>query len=155
MDALHRALAEKELQYVDLSGQQYWHEQARRKSQPDPFWEMAADNLEPRNEFELTYDMAKARSVAVRTGKFLESYEQAFCHYPPYGLRCSEHERTAYMRESITRLFDNDVGDFDIRAWSDDWSNYFDLGKSWIGTYLWTALHPDGRAIWIGGSVLD
>lgn len=34
-----------------------------------------------------------------------------------------------------------------IYRWSDDWSNYFDQGKEWWGTFFWTILIPDKRRI--------
>ncbi|MEM0997891.1 MAG: hypothetical protein AAGN35_12450 [Bacteroidota bacterium] len=43
-----------------------------------------------------------------------------------------------------------------IYAWSDNWSNFFDAGKEWWGTYYWTLIHhEESRATVIGASSTD
>ncbi|MCA9538471.1 MAG: hypothetical protein KC620_06255 [Myxococcales bacterium] len=43
-----------------------------------------------------------------------------------------------------------------IFEWSDDWSNYFDAGKEWWGTYFWTVLIEDlSEVVAIGASASE
>ncbi len=44
----------------------------------------------------------------------------------------------------------------EIYSWSDDWSNYFNAGKEWWGTFFWTILNRKQKTITvIGGSSTD
>ncbi|MGY3777087.1 hypothetical protein [Isobaculum melis] len=43
-----------------------------------------------------------------------------------------------------------------IYRWNDDWSDYFDAGKEWWGTFYWTIYDPStNRMTVIGASTTD
>lgn len=52
-------------------------------------------------------------------------------------------------------LFPN-INDCDVYRWNDDFSNYFDEGKEWWGTGLWSIYdHITGLIVIIGASLTD
>ncbi len=60
----------------------------------------------------------------------------------------------------IYRLFLDDFllfsefqqSDFVIYRWSDDWSNFFEAGKEWWGTYFWTVYNRKNNTIMVFGA---
>jgi hypothetical protein len=69
-----------------------------------------------------------------------EGFAQAFTK-PPYGLdrkNLSSLELNKLFLSIIVQLFDIFSGKTVIFQWSDDWSSYFDAGKEWWGSFLWT-----------------
>lgn len=77
---------------------------------------------------------------------------------PPYGIRVeidakygtSEYHIIKTKKyTSLYKMFLNNFvmlseyskEDFIIYSWSDDWSNYFDAGKEWWGTFYWTVFN--------------
>jgi hypothetical protein len=85
---------------------------------------------------------------------------------PPYSLRLMDSDKkfsVQYGREEqekMTSLFKdflknvlhiNDLNNntFEIYEWSNDWSNYFDAGKEWWGTFYWSILNKTKNKITI------
>ena len=59
---------------------------------------------------------------------------------PPYGLKVKGDECNLLFNQFLEMLFYNFEHDSVIYSWSDDWSNYFDAGKEWWGTFCWSVL---------------
>lgn len=70
---------------------------------------------------------------------------------PPHG--------TPYLKDDFIRLNSAlfpDREDVEVFRWNDDFSNYFDAGKEWWGTGLWTAFDLKNKVITvIGASLTD
>jgi len=83
-------------------------------------------------------------------------YAYAFSD-PPYGLRCESNEKIIGLFNELNELLFNNFRDkLYIYSWSRDWSRYFDAGKEWWGTDLWTVHVPDKKYIvGIGASSTD
>lgn len=88
---------------------------------------------------------------------------------PPYGINIpitAGHGSKEYFSvktqeyTAIYRMFLNDFvllthyqkEDFIIYSWSDDWSNFFDAGKEWWGTYYWTVYNKKSNTIMVMGA---
>lgn len=71
------------------------------------------------------------------------------------------HEKmTKFLFEFLDTILNvktfTDFDNYEIYKWSDDWSNYFDAGKEWWGTFYWTLLNKDTKqVIVIGASASD
>lgn len=90
---------------------------------------------------------------------------------PPYsiGLKIEADAEThfAVRTREYTKLYRTFLNDFillseygrdvfEIFRWSDDWSNYFDAGKEWWGTYFWTVYNKQNNTIIVlGASATD
>ena len=75
------------------------------------------------------------------------SYWQAFYDEPYFTFGAEEYEKLNGC------LFGHDL---DIYSWNDDFSNYFDTGKKWWGTGLWTIYDKEKeRMVIIGASLSD
>lgn len=92
---------------------------------------------------------------------------------PPYGIKIEidaefgSEKYHAIKTKEFTALYrlvlDDFVGlseyskeDFIIYSWSDDWSNFFDAGKEWWGTFYWTVYNKKNTSIIIlGASATD
>lgn len=86
----------------------------------------------------------------------IDGYKTAFFN-PPHGLRGTISDELRVFEELNNLLFSpiND-NNLDIYKWSDDWSNYFDAGKEWWGTFYWTVYNKEKSLITIiGGSATD
>lgn len=86
---------------------------------------------------------------------------------PPYSIRLLPRETklsvesgleeqkrmTEFLFEFLDKLLQiKDFADFtnyEIYSWSDDWSNYFNAGKEWWGTFYWTFLNRQNRTVTI------
>jgi hypothetical protein len=92
---------------------------------------------------------------------------------PPYSLRLPievEQEDAGYYKLKMaeyTKIYRLFIKDFlllseqakdkvTIYRWSDEWSNYFDAGKEWWGTFYWTIYNSETNTIIvIGASATD
>ncbi len=95
---------------------------------------------------------------------------------PPHGLRVTPPSLAPTFSKAYgldeTRFLEGIIADFfqeflfcksaeehshlEIYEWSDNWSNYFDAGKEWWGTFYWTIFNKNNRTITvIGGSTTD
>ena len=80
---------------------------------------------------------------------------------PPYGLGLKKNvEKYTYLYKVFVQDFlginNRNKNSFTIYEWSDDWSNYFDDGKEWWGTYYWTIFNRNTNTIIVvGGSSTD
>ncbi|MGY3777088.1 hypothetical protein [Isobaculum melis] len=58
--------------------------------------------------------------------------------------------------KKLNQLIFPNQKDLIIYRWNDDWSDYFDAGKEWWGTFFWTIYDPStNRMTVIGGSITD
>jgi hypothetical protein len=113
-----------------------------------------AEFLGPRCDWE-TGTLRQADALA-------EGYAYAFCD-PPYGLsdmqvpRRLETSEVSDLFESINReLLGGITSQSIIYQWPVDWSNYFDAGQEWWGSFLWTFANPGfGRLIVLAASSTD
>jgi hypothetical protein len=74
----------------------------------------------------------------------------------PYGLSGTKDAVNDLFFEVVDKLLDGVRENLQILSWNPDWSNYFDAGKEWWGTYFWT-FHYDGtnRIVGIAASTTD
>ena len=74
----------------------------------------------------------------------------AFC-LPPHGGPSVE-----LLERVLDRIFNWFSGGATIYRWNDAWSNYFDAGKEWWGTFFWTVhLHANDIIVGVGASTTD
>ncbi|MGY3777085.1 hypothetical protein [Isobaculum melis] len=89
------------------------------------------------------YDYAKDKEL-------VESYHHAFVD-PPYGNSTGRKDF-----KKLNQLIFPNQQDLIIYRWNDDWSDYFDAGKEWWGTFYWTIYDPTSKRMTIiGGSATD
>lgn len=69
-----------------------------------------------------------SRAIDPEDGK----YACAFLE-PPYG-----NKFVVKDWERLNSLLFSSPGNLEIYKWTDNWSNYFDDGKEWWGTFFWT-----------------
>ena len=75
---------------------------------------------------------------------------------PPYGIISSPEEATHHFSWLLQLLLPSPSHPIEIFSWETNWANYFDAGKEWWGTYLWTILTEYGESITaIGVSTTD
>lgn len=66
---------------------------------------------------------------------------------PPYGMRVPS-EVLGELFEQVNHVILGGVDNTSvIFAWPTDWSNYFDAGHEWWGSFLWTVSKPDSHQI--------
>jgi hypothetical protein len=89
---------------------------------------------------------------------------------PPYGINLGMRgqelsveygvEETKRMTAFLFEFLEQIIGvkqfsDFEkltIYSWSNDWSNYFNAGKEWWGTFFWTILNQENNSIIVIGA---
>ena len=83
---------------------------------------------------------------------------------PPYPLRSNKQVKSPRLSlKERGELFDELLNkvlsvseESTVYRWPTDWSNYFDAGNEWWGTFLWTlANQGDGRVVVIAASSTD
>lgn len=80
------------------------------------------------------------------------TYWQAFSE-PPYNVPYSKEDFRKINHSLFPVQFRSDL---EIYSWNDDFSNYFDDGKEWWGTALWSAYDKYmNRFVIIGASLTD
>lgn len=73
---------------------------------------------------------------------------------PPYNLKMNKTEINELFVAFNDILFNGETPY--IVLWENDWSNYFDKGKSWWGGYMWSLLfEQSNRCVVIGASAID
>lgn len=128
-----------------------------------PQWPLGVNSL----SFTLTLQPQQMESRKISVQEFLlpgstlyasgpngdySEFRYAFLE-PPYGLRPNETE-AKLLYTTISDFLTSDHPE--IRRWSDDWSNYFDEGKEWWGTFYWTIHNPtQGWIAAVGVSTTD
>ncbi len=71
---------------------------------------------------------------------------------PPYGVPYTVED----FRRMNHMLFPVSQTDLEIYSWNDDFSDYFDDGKDWWGTAMWSVYDKNmGRFVVIGASLTD
>ncbi|MGY3777090.1 hypothetical protein [Isobaculum melis] len=82
-------------------------------------------------------------------------YEESYCYaftYPSTG----ENPTGRKDFKKLNQLLFPNQQDLIIYRWNDDWSDYFDAGKEWWGTFYWTIYDPStNRMTVIGASTTD
>lgn len=95
------------------------------------------------------YDTRSKRNRAYSIPKPLP-YWAAFLE-PPHGVPYNKQDFIDFNRV----LFPN-IDECVVLRWEDDFSNYFDAGKEWWGTGLWTVFdHSADKIVVIGASLTD
>ncbi|MDF1660714.1 MAG: hypothetical protein P1V97_03025 [Planctomycetota bacterium] len=76
---------------------------------------------------------------------------------PPYNMRYSDPcEFNTLFQGLCFALFGGLSEELIIYRWDTNWSNYFDAGREWWGTFLWTIQRPGSSSISvIAGSTTD
>ena len=126
------------------------------------------------NQLDLRHNRLIVRGQGSQFGRFLyhdsetdadraiapNALDTAFCHAflnPPYPPRFghSARETGQYFLGFCRRLFGNPA-DIEAYEWNTDYSDYFDDGREWWGTYFWTVYSPqNGLYTGIMGSATD
>lgn len=85
-----------------------------------------------------------------------EGFAYAFSE-PPYGMSSGGPKDLNTLFHGLCfALFGGLSEDLNIYRWETDWSNYFDAGREWWGTFLWTIQRPGSSNIAvIAGSTTD
>lgn len=74
---------------------------------------------------------------------------------PPYPIQLSAEELGG-MFDKFLHFIVGGSDDSLIYEWPTDWSNYFDAGKEWWGSFLWSLSNPAGdRIVVIAASTTD
>lgn len=82
----------------------------------------------------------------------MRNYFRAFSD-PPYGTPYTEHD---FRRLNLMLFPEFSRKGLDIYSWNDDFSDYFDDGKEWWGTALWSVFDElQSRFVIIGASLTD
>jgi hypothetical protein len=99
------------------------------------------------------YDVTQGRLSIPNISTIPGGYAYAFSD-PPYTLydwrrshRISEVEATELFHEINRELPGGISSDSIVFQWPDDWSNFFDAGKEWWGSFLWTVANPGSPRI--------
>jgi hypothetical protein len=96
----------------------------------------------------------RALPSPIDSREFMKDYWYAF-QETPYGLRSGRHD-VAEIFEAINQETIGTIEGAHIVAWSTDWSNYFDAGREWWGTFMWTVKPANHDwIVWIGASATD
>ena len=81
---------------------------------------------------------------------------------PPYGLRIEDRDRIKVVHFFLEYFLKIDIENGTLNEplfiveWSKDWSNYFDPGKDWWGTFFWTIfLRYTREFVIVGASTTD
>ena len=91
-------------------------------------------------------------NTKVRTTPDYMTYWWAFME-PPYGVPYSKKDFHKINNILFPVQFRNEL---DILSWNDDFSNYFDEGKEWWGTAMWSVYDKwMRRFVIIGASLTD
>lgn len=91
-------------------------------------------------------------NTSVRITPSYMTYWWAFSE-PPYGVPYSKEDFHKINHLLFPVQFRNDL---EIYSWNDDFSNYFDDGKEWWGTALWSVYDKwMNRFVIIGASLTD
>ena len=72
----------------------------------------------------------------------IDGFKTAFV-YPPHGLRGSLAEGIRLFDSIAEHVLGADPAAADIVSWPTDWSDYFDAGNEWWGSFYWT-VRPAG-----------
>jgi hypothetical protein len=110
------------------------------------------------------YDLERGRIILQSGGTIPGGigYAYAFSD-PPYTLydhankrRVSEDQATELFHAINRQVVGGLTPESMIFQWPDDWSSYFDSGKEWWGTFLWTVANPgQGRVVVVAASTTD
>lgn len=69
------------------------------------------------------------------------------CSSPPYSMQITANE-LGELFEQIIRFILGGVDDATvIFTWPTNWTNYFDAGDEWWGSFLWTVANPGSKQI--------
>ena len=91
-------------------------------------------------------------NTKVRTTPDYMTYWWAFIE-PPYGVPYSKEDFRKINHALFPVQFRNEL---EILSWNDDFSNYFDEGKEWWGTAMWSVYDKwMGRFVIIGASLTN
>lgn len=98
----------------------------------------------------------KYNSDGTEYGYWIHGYKDAFFEppIPLYGSINEQEEEFNYINNKYLSPFNDE--NLEIYSWNDDWSNYFDSGKEYWGTFYWTIYNKKkDMYIVIAGSSTD
>ena len=109
------------------------------------------------NEFFYFSDPARPENITPRKGIDYgvgNGFAYAFSD-PPYHMGLSAEERGTLLGQFLRIVMRASSSSF-ICEWPTDWSNYFDAGKEWWGSFLWSLANPgENRIVVIAASTTD
>lgn len=91
-------------------------------------------------------DLESWKNRASTIHYYEKGYVYAFTA-PPYGLAGTPKEINLMFFETVDALFEGFRSPPTIFEWSTSWSNYFDAGHEWWGSFLWTVYVQDSPMI--------
>lgn len=139
------------------------------------FEELSKETRKPRSEYlsisiapeslqgaEISIDEFLGDGFDLTTRKLTKSGDHLMNVERPglvYAVCCPPHpvvNPESVLLTVLSRLFDWFDGGARIFRWNDAWSNYFDDGKEWWGTFYWT-VHLPGKhqIVCVGASTTD
>ena len=85
----------------------------------------------------------KCSSDGIEYGSWVHGYKSAFFE-PIFPIKISIEEQEKLFNDINNKYLSpfNDEN-LEIYSWNDDWSNYFDSGKEYWGTFFWTIYNKE------------
>jgi hypothetical protein len=103
--------------------------------------------------FQIAIDHERAKSMAgtpMDSEEFLKGSEEQGLAYAlleqPHGLQLAMPEQKKLFDHLVRGLL-GEQGILTIYGWPTDWSNYFDAGHEWWGSFLWSVARAERRDI--------
>jgi hypothetical protein len=137
---LHRAAALAGMAAID----RFYEEHARRYAVPlDARFRITWDATRLVGEHVSFETFWGTDDEVIRSGVVpnVNGYKTAF-FLPPYNMRGDEQEKQQLFAHINALTLGPDPSACEIFSWGTDWSNYFDAGKEWWGTFFWTLRQP-------------
>lgn len=75
-----------------------------------------------------------------------DGYKPAFYH-PPHGMSLQQDEKDNLFQSINSILFGSSSKDCSIFEWTTNWSNYFDAGNEWWGSFLWSVYSNETKIL--------
>jgi hypothetical protein len=169
----HRNAAVMALEIIQRRFAQYAAETSKKQEIPiQDFFSLTIDyekakclagrRVSPDDFFGPRYDPLQKRLIMPRSGVIPGGYAFAFSD-PPYTLfdhannrRILEDEGSELFHSINKEVLGRISPDSVIFHWPDDWSNYFESGQEWWGSFLWTFANPGVNGIIaLGASTTD
>lgn len=161
---LHRQAAIEGMKIIDSRLAEWALEWASEEIPMDQFFriKMNPENLEGRNiTFEEFWGNDNAFKKEISSGMAwsipsVDGYKTAFFN-PPHDLRGKLEDQIEIFEQLNEALFgEMTQSNLNIYSWTVNWSNYFDAGKEWWGSFYWTLENLEkSNVIVIGASSTD
>ena len=113
-----------------------------------PFYDWSTEHLRPAW-------VGGVRQGVQPDGPITHGYADAFAD-PPYTLRAPIERASEWFRAINVGTFGGLSHDLVVYRWSTDWSEYFEPGHEWWGSYCWTICQRGSPlVVCIGASSTD